>query len=177
MSFIFDSLNMPQWKLELLPASFRGVEFKMDANARASGRRAVLHEFPHRDLPYTEDLGRKARGFPVTGYVIGAFYKDDRDALISALEAEGPGQLVLPTLGEFTVQAREYSVRENKRAGGIAEFEMNFIEVGDAGFDTLSDTTSGVQSSAGNLQDQTIASSNKELTPLPQPRPPQSVSA
>jgi len=171
MSFVFDFLNMPPWKLELLPASFRGIEFKVDANARGSGRRVVLHEFPHRDLPYTEDLGRRARAFPVTGYVIGPFYKDDRDALIFALEREGPGQLVLPTLGEFTVQSREYSVRENKRAGGIAEFEMNFVEVGEAGFDTLFDTMSGITSSASDLQEQTIASSNKELVPLPQPKP------
>jgi prophage DNA circulation protein len=167
MSFVFDFgqfLNIPEWKLELLPASFRGVGFKIDANARGSGRRVVLHEFPHRDLPSTEDLGRRARAFPITGYVIGPYYKDDRDALIYALEAEGPGQLVLPTLGEYTVQAREYSVRENKRAGGIAEFEMNFVEVGDDVFDTLADTQSSMQSSAVNLKEQTITSSNKDLS-------------
>jgi prophage DNA circulation protein len=172
MSFIFEfGLNLPPWKWQLQPASFRGAGFKVDTNVRASGRRSVLHEFPHRDIPYTEDLGRKAIGFSITGYVIGPFYKDDRDELIYALEQEGPGQLILPTLGQLIVQPREYSVRENKRAGGVAEFEMNFIEAGNAGFDTIGDTASQVLSSATNLKTDTVASSNNDLVPLPTPRP------
>ena len=131
----------------------------MDNTSRGSGRRSIVHEFPHRDLPYTEDMGRKVRVFPVTGYVVGPFYKDDRDNLIYALEAEGPGQLVLPTLGEWTVRVRDYSVREEKRAGGLAAFDMSFVEVGDAIVDAASDTQSNVRTSAGDAKSTIVSSS------------------
>jgi prophage DNA circulation protein len=161
-------MAIPLWKLALVPASFRAAPFKVDTNQRGSGRRALVHEFPHRDLPYTEDLGRKARGFPVVGYVIGPDYTVLRDLLIYALEAEGPGILTLPTMlnivgGAFMVQPREYTVREDKRSGGMAQFDMNFVEVGEAAFDIAPDTQSGVNSSSDNLGDQTVASSDSEL--------------
>ena len=75
----------------LVPATFRLAPFHVDANSRTSGRRIVLHEFPKRDTPYAEDMGRSARRFPVTGYVIGPDYQIWRELLVLALEAEGPG--------------------------------------------------------------------------------------
>ena len=113
----------------LVPAFFRMAPFHVDANSRTSGRRIVLHEFPKRDTPYAEDMGRSARRFPVTGYVIGPDYQIWRELLVLALEAEGPGLLILPTLLQrdtILVQPREYTVRETRQAGGMAEFEMQF---------------------------------------------------
>ena len=59
------------WKDELRPASFRGVEFFIDVSQKSLGRRAVLHEFPNRETPYTEDMGRVAEGFEIEGHVLG----------------------------------------------------------------------------------------------------------
>lgn len=156
-------MAVPLWKMQLVPASFRGAEFKIEVNSRASGRRVVLHEFPKRDQPYAEDMGRAARRFPVTGYVIGSDYKAQRDALIAALEAEGPGLLILPTLGEQIVQPREYAVREQRQAGGMAEFEMTFVEAGAAAFDTNESSSSASNTAADNAQNQAVASSGKDL--------------
>jgi prophage DNA circulation protein len=142
---------------------FRGAEFKVDANSRGSGRRAVVHEFPKRDKPYAEDMGRRARRFPITGYVIGPFYKEFRDDLMAALEAEGPGLLILPTLGEYMVQVEQYTVRETRQAGGYAEFEMAFVEAGEAAFANIEDTAARAGAAAADLQKQTVSTSKAEM--------------
>src|ERR1035437_3363281 len=111
-------MAVPQWKLNLQPASYNGVEFKVDVNTRASGRRIANHEYPKRDIPYAEDMGRKSRRFTVTGYVIGPTYTDQRDALIDQLDLDGNGQLILPTglarSGENAVTVDQYSVSERR---------------------------------------------------------------
>src|SRR6516162_8788730 len=92
---------------DMLPASFRGAMFHVEAGAKESGRRIVTHEFPKRELPYSEDMGRKAFQFSVRGYILTFpidtsidLYKRDyriaRDALILQLETEGTGVLQLP---------------------------------------------------------------------------------
>lgn len=123
------------WRDRLRPASFRGAGFHVELNVVASGRRIAMHEFPKRDRPYAEDMGRRARRHPVTAYLIqcernGFDYVPERDELITALEAEGPGLLILPTLGEFEVVASEYNVTERRERGGYAEFEILFLESG-----------------------------------------------
>lgn len=84
------------WRDKLKPASFRGASFKVDTDIRRGGRRVVLHQYPKRDDPYAEDLGRSARRFVVQGYLIGPEYLVLRDILIAALEEAGPGTLKLP---------------------------------------------------------------------------------
>lgn len=140
----------PAWKQRLRPASFRGVGFKIEVDTRAGGRRTVLFEFPKRDVPYAEDMGRRARRFSVTGYVIGPDYIDVRDRLIAALEQEGPGLLVHPLLGEDLVQPDPYTVRESRRLGGMAEFEMVFVEAGEAAISISDDTQGAVKDAAAN---------------------------
>ncbi len=117
------------WRDSMGPASFRGVQFFVDTSERTGGRRNVLHEYPFRDNPFSEDLGRGARGFQVEGYVFGDEYFTDRDALITALEKEGPGELVHPYYGTRQVAlAGPFRVRESAREGGIAQFAIEFVE-------------------------------------------------
>jgi prophage DNA circulation protein len=142
--------------------------FHVDANSRTSGRRVVLHEFPKRDTPYAEDMGRSARRFPVTGYVIGPDYQIWRELLVLALEAEGPGLLILPTLLQrdtILVQPREYTVRETRQAGGMAEFEMQFVEAGQAGFSSNIGSQQQANAAADSTESQTVTASGDELTP------------
>jgi prophage DNA circulation protein len=157
----------PLWRQLLVPSFFRMAPFHVDVNSRASGRPTVLHEFPKRDTPYAEDMGRKARSFPVTGYVIGPDYQIWRELLVAALEMEGPGLLILPTLLQrdtIMVQPRDYTVREMRTQGGMAEFEMNFVESGDSLFSTIIDSIGQALGAAGGSEGQAIASSGAELT-------------
>lgn len=119
------------WRDELRPASFRGVAFKVDAHSLGLGRRKARHEYPQRDLPYMEDMGRKAREYKVEAYVIGSDYMSVRDALIKALETGGAGQLVHPYFGTLQVEVLDdCQISESTREGGMARIAISFIEAG-----------------------------------------------
>jgi DNA circularisation protein N-terminus len=60
----------PGWRARLREASFKGAAFHVEQQGRVSGRRTVVHEYPKRDDPYAEDLGRHAVRYQITGYVI-----------------------------------------------------------------------------------------------------------
>lgn len=120
------------WRASLKPASFRGVPFFVEMDEQEGGRRAVTHEFPGRDMPYTEDLGRKARTVTVEAYVLGADYMAKRDALLTACEAEGPGALIVPWMPERKVVCTGLRKRESVSEGGMARFSLTFAEAGQA---------------------------------------------
>ena len=140
------------WKDELRPASFRGAAFKVDSADSAHGRRQAVHEHAQRDVPYTEDLGRKAREFTIEGLIIGADYFGPRDALITACETAGPGILVHPYRGEINVVCRGLSVRESARDGGMCIVSMTFLEAGEASFPSASvDSVNAISKAANTL--------------------------
>jgi prophage DNA circulation protein len=113
----------------LIGASFRGLPFFVDSSERAGGRRLVVHEFPLRDAPFVEDLGRKARTFRVEGYVIGDDYLAQRDSLLTALEdVSGPGELIHPHHGALRASCVGVAVRETRAEGGLATFAIEFAE-------------------------------------------------
>jgi len=134
------------WRQKWMPAKFRGARFHVETAVRESGRRVVQHEFPKRDVPYAEDMGRRAREFTVRGYIVvyprdvggtgndlkKKNYLDARDALIKALEEDGPATLQLPLLGFLNVACTRYRVTEENRSGGYCVFDMSFTEFGQA---------------------------------------------
>lgn len=119
---------MSLWRFRLQPASFRGVSFHVSAHDAEMGRRNAYHEYPLRDLPYAEDLGRRGRRFRVEALVIGDFYLSRRDRLLQALEAGGPGQLVHPWLGRRVVAVDSVRLVESSDLGGSAQFSIEFVE-------------------------------------------------
>jgi len=120
------------WRKQLQPASFRGVAFHVKGADSEVGRRTVLHEYPQRDEPFAEDMGRKARGFKVEAIVIGPDYFKARDALIEALETKGSGVLVHPYYGQRTVAlASPARISESPDEGGLARFSLDFVEAGE----------------------------------------------
>lgn len=139
--------NVPSnWRASYQQASFRGAIFFVETDARAGGRRVAMHEYPKRNTPYAEDMGRRAVRFTVQGYLImdqvpttvAGFtpnnYLDLKDALIAALEADGPGMLRLPLpyrKSDVMVQVQQYSVTESRERGGSCVIEMDFVEYGD----------------------------------------------
>ena len=125
------------WKEQLQPASFRGVKFKVDTADVAFGRRNQVHEYPGRDEPFSEDLGKKAREYRFNAYILGENYFSDRDALIKAIEGDKTsGVLVHPTLGRKNVVPRECSVNWSNREGGIEFFTLVFVEAGEKKYPT-----------------------------------------
>ena len=119
------------WRDLLQPASFRGAQFKVESTSGEIGRRNVIHEYPQRDLPLAEDLGRKARGFTLEGFIIGEGYMSGRDELIGAVEKSGSGELVHPYRGRIQVVVVSCRVSESTAEGGMARFSLAFTESGE----------------------------------------------
>lgn len=114
------------WTDYLLEASFRGVPFKVERASGSGGRRLVKHEFPEKDDAYYEDNGRKNREHPITAYLIGDDYFQQRNDLIDALEKPGVGRLVHPYLDEMDAKCLDYNWTHEKERGRYIEFELSF---------------------------------------------------
>jgi prophage DNA circulation protein len=174
MTYVANSsaTQAPPWKSMLWPATFRGVEFHVEVRERANGRRIVVHEFAKKDIPYSEDMGRRAKRFEVHGYVVGPDYASQRDQLINALETEGVGTLRLPTMPDEQVVVDQYRVSERRERGGLAEFQMTFVEAGQSITDQITADTQGVTNAAADNAQSTAADTangvnNATTTPPP----------
>lgn len=158
-----DSLGRVEFQdgRKLIGATFRGVAFFVEVAELSGGRRTVRHEFPLRDTPYIEDLGRRARTFPVEGYVLGDDYLAVRNALIAALEEAGPGELVHPSYGKRRVALTgDFRVRESfVSEGRLARFSMEFGETEVApAFPSATPAAGALVSSSADAADAAISS-------------------
>ncbi len=140
---------MASWRDKLRPASFRGVPFEVEGDKVPVGRRVVTHEYPGKNVPYVEDMGRVTREYKITAFVIGADYMDKRDKLLTAVETEGEGELVHPWLGTLKVKAGVGEMSHSWAEGGMARFDLSFTESGELVNPTTKVNTGKVASSAG----------------------------
>ncbi|WP_345859332.1 DNA circularization N-terminal domain-containing protein [Shewanella algae] len=121
MSELWDGLQM---------ASFRNVEFWFETVEGQSGRRAIPHEYPKRDIGWTEDNGAKLKQFSIDAVLIGGDYRTALNALLKALNTPGPGKLVHPHFGEMLVQIGEVSHRLSSAKGGYASVKFECFDAG-----------------------------------------------
>lgn len=142
------------WRDRFKEGSFRGAPFLIQESQAEFGRRNKVHEYPQRDLPWVEDLGRSARRWSLSCYVVGDDYDQARDALIAALEAKGPGTLIHPYLGTVTASLeRPAQVSDSTAEGGMARFQLQFVEnAGNTVPAAAADTQAVSIASAANLQ-------------------------
>jgi prophage DNA circulation protein len=183
MSTIVDIHN--PWRDALLPASFRSAHFHCEAGSKENGRRIATHEFPKKELPYSEDMGRRAKAFTVRAYCIqfpfnmagqglelyNRDYRIARDLLLTALEIAGPGPLQLPSLPAENVVVTRYRWSEEERFGGYCLFDIEFVEFGvPPQYLTPSINTAAVLNSAADaLRAQAAAGMAGPNFPLPAP--------
>jgi len=143
------------WKDKLQPATFRGVPFEVESDDGAFGRRTQVHEYPQRDKPYAEDLGRATREINITAFLIGDEYLAARDKLLEALETAGPGTLVHPWYGELKVSLKDPArVSHSIANGGMCTVQLSFVEAGELAFPSAGNSL-GAKSleAADRLQD------------------------
>lgn len=140
---------------DLRPASFRGVAFSATDSSLTVGRRTKVFEYPQRDKPFVEDLGKSARTITLTAVFAGPDYIAGMAKLLEAMEAEGSGVLVHPMLGSMTVTptaATKISYSANDL--GLSTAQLEFTESGDYVFpSTATDTSLAVSTAAGALKD------------------------
>lgn len=114
------------WRDAVLPASFRGVSFLVPQTSVPVGMKGPLHEFPQRDTPFFEQMGKQAQVHKMTAWVVGDDCFERRDKLIEALQTPGPGELVHPWLGRLQVKVGECDMGHERSQGGMVTFELTF---------------------------------------------------
>lgn len=125
------ALGLADWTTQLLPASFRGVPFYVRSHEQEAGRRIIESEYPLRDTPSTEDLGRKIEHYQFDAYVLGQDYFAQASALYQACVLQNTtGTLVHPYLGNITARCEGFRRRETDKEGAIARIDLRFIEGG-----------------------------------------------
>lgn len=153
------------WRSRLQSGSFRGVPFEVEDEEGVFGRRVQVHEYPNRDKPYTEDIGRATRRITINAYLIGDDYPEKRDRLIAAIETEGAATLVHPWYGEMKGNVDgTVRVAHSKGEGRMCRVSFQFVESGELSFpasgvasgqvldgsvDSLTDAVAGAFSSFG----------------------------
>lgn len=146
---------MPLLASGLLPASFRGAPFAVEADDMGGGRRQAVHVYPGRDTPWAEDMGRAPRTFRFRGFIVdgdvvfaGGPIQLQRLLLIAALEKSGSGTLTHPTLGILNVSVSRFSIGGDQGAGRKSTVEVEFVESGKRSFPSLLSQGSGLLSAA-----------------------------
>ena len=111
----------------LAQASWRGVVFSVRSeDLPTGGRKTALHDFPNSDERFIEDLGEIPQRFTIKAFVHGLDWLERAQALEIALRTAGPGRLVMPTFGAFTVWALPYSKSASQEFVGEIEFSLEF---------------------------------------------------
>lgn len=151
---------MSYWT-DLLQASFNGVPFGVEAEGGKFGRRYARHEYPYRDDPWMEDLGRRARDHKITGFLLendqvygGGAVIQQKLEMIQAAETPGLGQLVHPSLGTLTGAINggiEFIARWDQ--GLIYEMHFEFVESGQPQFPGVATSTLDAVMSAASAAD------------------------
>lgn len=147
------------WKDNLQDASLRGIAFKVDSDEATFGRRVQVHEYPNRDKPWAEDLGRATRRFSVQAYLIGDDFFEQRNRLIEAIEKPGSCTLVHPYYGEMTVVVDDaVRVSHSQNEGRMCRVSFSFVESGELSFPTAGLATGQKLSSSVSFLDDAISS-------------------
>lgn len=159
------SVTLPDGRV-LVGGSFRGVPFRTVGGEIRVGRRNQVNEYPQRDEPYVDDLGRRGRRYPVEAFLIGDNYLQERDALITALETKGAGELIHARYGILKVSLEtEASFKETIDKLGFVSISVTFVEDTSLIYPTATeDTVSKVESTANAADEATEACFAEEFS-------------
>jgi prophage DNA circulation protein len=126
--------------LTALEGSFLGFPFKIAREHGEGGRRGPVHEYPDRDEPYFEDLGRKAKLFELNIYFIGPTADLTADLFDALLWKGNSGSLILPRQRRERMKAQKWSYDREAGKGNWVQFQVTFVEVGRNAFPTATDS-------------------------------------
>lgn len=150
---------MASWKDNLQDASLRGIPFKVSEDEATFGRRVQIHEYPKRDKPFAEDMGRATRKFSVQAYVIGDDFFQQRNKLIEAIEKPGACTLVHPYYGEMIVVLDDtVRVGHSVDEGRMCRITFSFVEAGELSFPNAGIATGSKLTGAVGVLDDWISS-------------------
>lgn len=145
------------WIDNLRPASFKGIPFEVEDTDTDTGRRSQLHEYPNRDTPFNEDLGKKAERYSFVAFILGDDCLDRAAELRNACKNGGSGTLIHPAFGTALVDCESCKVSYSFREGRMARISLSFVEHGQETYpDESTDLVDSVYSAADKLEAATI---------------------
>lgn len=139
-----------------------GVEFTplFDDVERSGGKKAPVHELPHRNVADVQDLGNQAEKYPLALYFTGPDYDLQADAFYAALHEKGRATLKHPRWGDITVLPLTWSQSEKfVDERWVSHFQVEFIEAPDPASLTITSTTAAAIVSAADSAETAIAAS------------------
>lgn len=116
------------WRDKKQAASFRGVPFEVQRDSQPAGQRTQVHEYPQRDKPLVEPLGKRTNEIKISAFVAGDDCLEKRDQLLEVIEQPGAGELIHPWLGSLTVSCIDCFFSHDRSAQGVVRFELTFVE-------------------------------------------------
>lgn len=147
------------WQDSLKQASYAGLPFAVESNRTVGGRRYAVHEYPFRDTPWLEDLGRSSTRAEIIGFLIedsqiygGGSVIDQRNQLWNVLAKPGSHTLVHPTFGtqsEMVCLNPEFIERWD--LGRVIEVRMLFMKAGLREYPQTASNTASASASAASL--------------------------
>lgn len=160
------NLTPTSFESSLIDASFRGVPFHVIDNSIKAGLRIAEHQYPYRNTPYSEPMGKAARQYTVTAFLTGdgGDLQTQLNSLLDALENNTPGTLVHPMLGSLNVVALPSEIIQTV-AGRYLEMKLAFIEAGSVlSPTTAADTQANTINQAATSTTATTTSFNNDVT-------------
>ena len=118
-------------------ASFGGLDFDFISTSDQRGNRLAAHEYPERDVPFVEGLGRKLRVFRITGAVRGDDHVRRSSELIEKCECGDVQTLVHPLYGEYEVKCSSVTVENDYLRARETVLSFEFYEAGEFIFPQL----------------------------------------
>ncbi|MBI1321341.1 MAG: hypothetical protein GC168_20650 [Candidatus Hydrogenedens sp.] len=114
--------------IHLRPASLRGVGFAVEGADAQFGRKTATHDYPLKDLPWVEDLGRANRRLTIEATLVGDDVIVQAQALEAAIETAGPAELVHPWYGTVMVTVVEHGrTRWSSREHRVARISFTCL--------------------------------------------------
>lgn len=142
---------------DVVPASFKGVQFWCTEADIEGGRRGAEGEFPFGEDTAYADLGRKIRVYHLTAVFREDDHVGDASALFLACESPGPGILVHPTRGTQLVACRMCKVSDKLEDGaGESTADLEFVEANPVGTGLGIGSLFGIISTGLNVASQTV---------------------
>jgi len=117
------------WQDTLLDASFRGVKFDVESLSDGATRDVQRHAYPYVAGEDTEDLGRAALSMTVRAVLWGHDYETRLQALLTALEQPGPGELIHPVFGSILrAQVENWRVEHSAEGRDQCTVQIQFCQ-------------------------------------------------
>lgn len=155
------------WADNLLPASFRTIEFDILSTEDEARRALARHSYPYTDGADVEDMGLEERKLSVKAIFYGDDYEERLQAFLSALDERGAGDLVHPVFGAMdSMQVNTYRVSHDEdrpdQCMVSIEFEQSVTEAPFFARALASQAADSIDDAADDVEDASAAALSAE---------------